>query len=227
MPTTQTRTRRPTRRKLQKRGHSTRRFGWPLRVAAAGGAAALVLLAMGAIARRLAHTSNTSRTRFDAIIVLGYPATSDGDPSPRELASVNEAVREYERGVAPRLIFTGAAVANQFVEAQVMALAAEAQGIPAEAVLTETQARDTVQNACFAVRMMKAHGWDSAEVIANPSHLRRAAMIFRRMPIEWRMHASPQMEPESAPAQALESLWEDAKAAHFMVWQRWMERCRP
>jgi uncharacterized SAM-binding protein YcdF (DUF218 family) len=182
---------------------------------------------MGAIARRLAHTTNTSRSRFDAIIVLGYPATSDGDPSPRELASVNEAVREYERGVAPRLIFTGAAVANQFVEAQVMALAAEAQGIPAEAVLTETQARDTVQNACLAVRMMKAHGWDSAEVIANPAHLRRAAMIFNRMPIEWRMHASPQIEPESAAAQAIESLWEDAKAAHYMVWGRWMESCRP
>ncbi|HEV2135900.1 MAG TPA: YdcF family protein [Terracidiphilus sp.] len=227
MPTTQTRTGRPTRRKPQKQAHSTRRFGWPLRAAAAVGAAALSLLAMGAIARRLAHTSNTSRTRFDAIIVLGYPATSDGDPSPRELASVNEAVREYERGVAPRLIFTGAAVANQFVEAQVMALAAEAQGIPAEAVLTETQARNTVQNACFAVRMMKAHEWDSAEVIANPVHLRRAAMIFSRMPIEWRMHASPQMEPESAAAQAIESLWEDAKAAHYMIWGRWMETCHP
>lgn len=196
-------------------------------MAAAGGAAALVLLAMGAIARRLAHTGNTCRTRFDAIIVLGYPATADGDPSARELSSVSEAVREYERGVAPRLIFTGAAVANQFVEAQVMAQAAEAQGIPAEAVLTETQARDTMENACFAVRLMKAHGWDSAEVIANPSHLRRAAMILSRMPIEWRMHASPRMEPESAAEQIMEALWEDAKAAHYLVWGRWMESCRP
>jgi uncharacterized SAM-binding protein YcdF (DUF218 family) len=227
LPTTQTGTRRPTRGKPQKRARRKSRFGWPLRVAAAGGAAALVLLALGAVARRLAHTGNTSRTRFDAIIVLGYPATADGDPSPRELASVNEAVREYERGVAPRLIFTGAAVANEFVEAQVMAQAAEAQGIPEEAVLTETQARDTIENACFAVRLMKARGWDSAEIIANPAHLRRAAMIFSRMPIEWRMHASPRMEPESAAEEALEALWEDAKAAHYLVWGRWMEPCRP
>jgi uncharacterized SAM-binding protein YcdF (DUF218 family) len=198
-----------------------------VRLAAAGGAAALALLALGALARRLAHTGSTSRTRFDAIIVLGYPATADGDPSPRELASVNEAVREYERGVAPRLIFTGAAVANQFVEAQVMAQAAEAQGIPAEAVLKEVQARNTIQNACFTARLMKAHGWDSAEVIANPVHLGRAAMIFSRAGIEWRMRASPRMEPESGPGEAIESLWEDAKAAHYLVWGRWMENCRP
>lgn len=224
MPTTQTRPRRPRRSKASRR---KRHFGLPLRLAGTAGAATLVLLAMAAIARRLAHTSNTSRTRFDAIIVLGYPATADGDPSPRELASVNEAVREYERGVAPRLIFTGAAVANQFVEAQVMAQAAQAQGIPAEAVFTETQARDTVQNACFAVQMMKSHGWTSAEVIAHPAHLRRAAMIFSHTPIEWRMHASPPMEPESGAGQALQALWEDAKVAHYLVWGRWIENCLP
>jgi uncharacterized SAM-binding protein YcdF (DUF218 family) len=227
LPTTQTRARRPGRKQARKRGRRARRLGWPLRLAAAGGAAALVLLAVGAVARRFTHTGNTSRTRFDAIIVLGYPATEDGNPSPRELASVNEAVREYERGVAPRLIFTGAAVANQYVEAQVMARAAEAQGIPAEAILTETQARDTIQNACYAVRIMKAHGWESAEVIASPGHLRRAAMIFNRMPIEWRMRAAPRMAPESAAGQAIEALWEDAKAAHHLTWARWMENCRP
>jgi uncharacterized SAM-binding protein YcdF (DUF218 family) len=187
----------------------------------------LLLLALGAVARRLAHIGNTSRSRFDAIIVLGYPATADGDPGPLELASVNEAVREYERGVAPRIIFTGAAVANPFVEAQVMAGAAEAQGIPAEAIITEPHARDTIENACYAVRILRDHGWESAEVIANPGHLQRAAMIFSRQRIEWQMHAAPRMEPESATDEAMEALWEDAKAAHYLVWGQWMGNCRP
>ncbi|HEV2324273.1 MAG TPA: YdcF family protein [Terracidiphilus sp.] len=227
MTITQTRPRRPARKKSTRRAKRERRLGRPLRVAAAGGALALVLLALGAVTRRLARTGNTSRTRFDAIVVLGYPATSDGNPSPRELASVNEAVREYERGVAPRLIFTGAAVANQFIEAEVMARAAQAQGIPAQALVTEPNARDTVQNACYTVRIMKNRGWDSAEVIANPAHLHRAAMIFGRFPIEWRMHAAPRIEPESPAGQAAEALWEDAKAAHYLVWGRWMQNCRP
>ena len=188
---------------------------------------AIALLALGAIARRLAHTGNTSRTRFDALIVLGYPATEDGNPSPRELASVNEAVREYERGVAPRLIFTGAAVANQFVEAQVMARAAEAQGIPEAAVLAEPQARNTVENACYAVRIMEDRGWESAEVIASPAHLSRAAIVFSRTPIEWRVHAAPPMEPGSAAGHIVEALSEDLKAACYLLCGQWLEKCRP
>lgn len=224
MSPTQTRSRQPARRKPKRRAQP---FGWPARIALGGAAIALGLLAAGALARRLVHTSNSSRDRFDAVIVLGYPATSDGDPSPRELASINEAVRDYERGAAPHLIFTGAAVANPYVEAEVMARAAEAQGIPAEAALTETHARNTVENACFAVRMMKAHGWHSAEVIANPTHLPRAAMIFSRMPIEWQLRVAPRVEPESAQWAMIEALWEDTKAAHYLVWTRWVDPCEP
>ena len=79
------------------------------------------------------------------------PADADGNPSPTQLARVTEAVHEYERGVAPRIIFTGGAVANRFVEAQVMARTAEAQGIPASAVLEDPAARDTMENTCNAL----------------------------------------------------------------------------
>jgi uncharacterized SAM-binding protein YcdF (DUF218 family) len=219
---TQTRTRQSTRRRKPSR---KRHFGWPARLTFAVAAAGFALLIAGAVARHVTRTANTTRASFDTIIVLGYPATSDGDPSARELASVDEAVSEYERGMAPHLIFTGSAVANQFVEAEVMAHAAEAQGIPPAAVFTETRARNTVENACYAVQMMKAHGWNSAEVIANPAHLRRAALIFTREPIEWRMQAAPRIEPESAQWNAAESLWEDAKAANYLVWERWTEHC--
>jgi uncharacterized SAM-binding protein YcdF (DUF218 family) len=224
---TQTRTHRPARKKPAPKRRRKRLSKWPVRLTIGGASVALGLFAWGAIARRLAPASNTAQTQFDAIIVLGYPTTSDGDPSARELSSVNEAVREYERGVAPRLIFTGAAVANQFVEAEVMAHAAEAQGIPSSAVLTETQARNTLENACYSVRIMQSHAWRSAEVIANPAHLARSSMIFAHMPLEWRMHAAPRMEPESSMDSATEAFWEDAKAAHYLLWERWTESCKP
>lgn len=185
------------------------------------------LLAWAWLARRFAPVSNTSLTHFDAIVVLGYPADSDGNPTPRELASVTEAVREYERGVAPRLIFTGAAVHNRFVEAQVMARAAEAQGIPASDVLLETQARNTIQNACYAERIMKAHGWGSAEVVANPAHLPRAAMIFSHLPLEWRMHAAPPSGPVSSMEEEIGTAWETLKTARYLVWAQEMDRCQP
>jgi len=220
------RSRQPARRKSSRQNRSKRRFRW-WKLAVAGVLAVAGLMGWAAVARRLAPDQNTTLQRFDAIVVLGYPADRDGNPTPRELASVTEAVREYERGVAPRLIFTGAAVANPFSEAQVMARAAEAQGIPADAVLKETQARNTIENACYAARIIKAHGWDSAEVIANPTHLPRAAMIFSRIGLQWRMHAAPRLEPASATQKTLAALWEDAKTARYLVWAREMDRCQP
>jgi uncharacterized SAM-binding protein YcdF (DUF218 family) len=144
-----------------------------------------------------------------------------------QLARVTEGVHEYERGVAPRLILTGGAAHNQFVEARVMARSAHAQGIPETAIFIEPEARDTIQNACYAVRIMKAHGWRSAEVVSSVSHLPRAAMIFDELPLAWRTHAAPPLEPQPAAYQWAAEAVEDLKTLRYLVWARWSERCEP
>jgi uncharacterized SAM-binding protein YcdF (DUF218 family) len=191
------------------------------------GCAALILglIAWAAIERALAPTSNTTQDHFDVLIVLGTPVDADGNPSPYELARVTEAVREYERGVAPHIIFTGGAVANRFVEAHVMARTAEAQGIPASAVLEDPAARDTMENTCNALAIMRNHDWESAEVISSPSHLPRAALILSRLPIEWRVHAAPALGPVGSGKAAEQSAIEILKTVHYLVWSRQMERC--
>ena len=140
-------------------------------------------------------TSNTSATHFDTIIVLGFPANPDGTPSPEERARVLEGIREYRAGVAPRLILTGGAAHNQFVEAQVMARFAETQGVPAADIFEEGQAQNTIQNIFYSAEIMHAHGWASAEVVSSRYHLGRAALILasfnRRQPalaFAWRTH---------------------------------------
>ncbi len=72
-----------------------------------------------------------------------------------------------------------------------MAELAASQGVPREALIEETQALDTIQNAYYSVKIMEAHGWHSAEVVSSPSHLPRASLIFAHFPITWRMHAAP------------------------------------
>ncbi len=135
--------------------------------------------------------ANTATTQFDTLIVLGYPAEEDGTPRPEMRERVMEAVREYRSGVAPRMIVTGGAAHNRYVEAHVMAQFAEAQGVPASAIIEEKQAKDTIQNAYYSVEIMEKHGWHSAEVVSSHSHLPRASLIFSRFPIEWRMHPAP------------------------------------
>jgi len=197
----------------------------------AGAAAVVLLLAWAAIARGLAPLSNTALTRFDAIIVLGTPADSDGNPRPEQLARVTEAVHEYQRGVAPRLILTGGAAHNRFQEARVMARTAEAEGVPASAVFLEPEALNTMENACYSERMMKAHGWHSAEIVASSSHLPRAALIFHALApsteIQWSTHAAPPLTPVSAAYQSAVSAVEVVKTARYLIWARWADRCAP
>jgi uncharacterized SAM-binding protein YcdF (DUF218 family) len=200
---------------------------WPGRLVLAGVLLILALLCWAGLERSFAPTSNTSLTRFDAIIVLGTPADDDGNPTPSQLARVTEAVHEYDRGVAPRLILSGGPAHNQFVEANVMARAAEAQGIPQSAVFEENEAMDTIQNACYSVRIMNAHGWRSAEIVSSDMHLSRAGLIFSRLPLEWRVHAAPPLSRASGFESSLTSIIETLKTARYLVWTRQSEHCAP
>jgi uncharacterized SAM-binding protein YcdF (DUF218 family) len=170
---------------------------------------ALIVLTIGgaAFVYRSIPTSNTNLTHFDAIIVLGTPANLDGTPSPEQRERTLEGVREFKAGVAPHLIFTGGPAHNQFVEAHTMAVLALAQEVPADAILEEGQAQNTVQNIFYSQRIMAAHGWTSAEVVSSPSHLPRTALILKHFSIAWTTHPAP-WPPEYA-------LWQ--RAAHYSV----------
>ena len=69
------------------------------------------------------------------------------------------------------MIVSGAAVHNEWCEAETMARLAEAAGVPAEDVIVEPKAQNTIQNVFYAHRIMEEHGWKTAEVgeLAKPS----------------------------------------------------------
>ena len=171
--------------------------------------AALAVLVVGGVALvyETIPTHNSNLTHFDTIIVLGTPAKLDGTPSPEQRERTLEGVRQFKAGVAPHLIFTGAAAHNGFVEAHVMATLAEAQGVPPNAIIEEGQAQNTVQNIFFSQRIMAAHGWTSAEVVSSPSHLPRTALILEHFSFQWSTHPAP-WPPEY-------TLWQ--RAAHYTV----------
>ena len=224
-------TRRPVRkgpaRRTAGRRPVSRRKGpnWRRRSILVSAAVIVILIGWAVLARAFAPAGNTSRSRFDAIIVLGSPADSEGNPTPRQLANVTEAVREYERGIAPRLILTGGPSNRNYVEAQVMMRAAEAMGVPRSSIILEPAALSTIQNACYSERIMKAQGWRSAEVVSAASHLPRAGLIFSRTTIEWRTHAAPSLEPESGFSQNFTVAAEVLKTVRYLVYAQWADRC--
>ncbi len=140
---------------------------------------------------------NTDATHFDTLIVLGYPTNPDGSPSPEQRQRVMEAVHEFEVGIAPHLIMTGAAAHNDFVEAHSMAQLAVTLGVPASAIIEDPQAHNTVQNLLYSAQIMRTHNWGTAEIVSSPSHLPRAAILTdalnRQQPnlsFNWHTHAA-------------------------------------
>jgi uncharacterized SAM-binding protein YcdF (DUF218 family) len=82
-----------------------------------------------------------------------------------------------------------------------------------------------MENTCNALKIMRSHGWGSAEVISSPSHLPRAGLILSRLPMKWRVHAAPALGPVGSGTAAEQTAVEILKTVHYLVWSRVVERC--
>lgn len=185
----------------------------------------LSTLALGTIALRrllVAYVPPAQRLRpADVLIVLGHPANADGSPGAAMVEEVTLAASLYHSGLAPALLFTGGPVYNEHVEAQVMAHLAVQMGVPWAAVATETQARDTVENARYCRQIMQARGWLDAIVITTPYHVRRASRIFRLAGIPHQM-AYPTLSYQQATCRArLAAVYWDLLGMVWLTASQW------
>lgn len=114
------------------------------------------------------------------LIVLGYPADNDGNPGPILKARLDKAIELYRNGVARKIIVTGAAVDNEFVESEVMAVYLGHNGIPQEDIYIESQAKNTYENALMVSGMMHQKGYVHAIVVTSSFHRMRAETFFNR-----------------------------------------------
>ncbi|MBN1205970.1 MAG: YdcF family protein [Myxococcaceae bacterium] len=115
----------------------------------------------------------------DALVVLGARVLPGGVPSGALFARVEKAVELYQRGLAPRLLFSGGVGAHPPSEAQVMRSLAMRLGVPAEACLLEEQSHSTEQNARFSAELLRSLGARRVVVVSDPYHLLRARQYFR------------------------------------------------
>ncbi|TAF35182.1 MAG: YdcF family protein [Cytophagales bacterium] len=156
-------------------------------------------------------TATHTPYKFDAIIVLGCPAQRNGQPSTLLRARVERGVELYRKNYAPRLIFSGSAVYNQHTEAVVMANLAMEMGVPQEAIVLETKARNTGQNAFFTTKILRERLWKSAVIVTSPYHLRRAHLHFTKYNLEFVSVPSDYPQDVSLFRKIIYHLWE--------VWQ--------
>ncbi|MEH2067400.1 MAG: YdcF family protein [Nostoc sp.] len=130
---------------------------------------------------------NSKHQTFDAIVVLGNPANSDGSIGEIARQRVLKAVELFHAGRAKYILFSGAAVYNHYVEADVMANFAHSLGVPRSALLTDTQARNTYQNLLNATKIVLKNHWSSALIVTSPYHVRRTAFIVSHFSIDYQV----------------------------------------
>ena len=111
----------------------------------------------------------------DVIILLGYPPKKDGTVSPILRERIKTAAKLYRQGIAKKIICTGGAVANSYVEADFMAQALIQSGIPKPSIIPEKFARGTYENLVNSKKIMQDEKMNTAVIVSSPWHLRKAS----------------------------------------------------
>jgi len=128
----------------------------------------------------------TPSDRFDAIVVLGGGVDEKGSirpttgPSSVSRNRTTCGVDLYQRGYAPTLVLTGGdgrVFGTGPQEAVEMKQWAARLGVPESATMTETEARNTYENATGTKRLI---GPTSILLVSSASHLPRAVPVFTK-----------------------------------------------
>lgn len=131
----------------------------------------LVLIVVGAMIGVGVYISPKNELEMSDAIV----AISGGDTEARTM----EAVRLYQEGWAPRLIFSGAALDKSGPSnAQVMRKMAVKAGVPPDVIAIDEASANTRQNADQAADFIEAFGHKRIILVTSPYHQRRAFIEF-------------------------------------------------
>ncbi len=107
--------------------------------------------------------------------------------APDSLARVEKAVELYKKGVAPKIIMSGAysthlEKAPPSTEAQAMKDYAEQLGVDSKDVMAENESTHTIGNAYFTKkRFCEPQNWHSIVVVASGEHLPRVQYLFGKL----------------------------------------------
>jgi uncharacterized SAM-binding protein YcdF (DUF218 family) len=125
--------------------------------------------------------------KFDTIIVLGYPATKEGKPSPIMRERVAKAVELFNSGYARNIICSGSNNKSKYVEAEVMKQYAISLGVPENCLIKEDKSLNTYRNIVNSIEVMKDKNWSTAIVVTSPWHIRRASYLLSKFHIIYLM----------------------------------------
>lgn len=111
-----------------------------------------------------------------AVVILGGNAPVDGALSGESAARLSHGLALYEAGAAPLMVLTGG---GDVPVAPAMVAAAQAAGLPDQAILSEAASRSTLQNALFTADFTELDKEQPIILVSQRYHLPRAWASYR------------------------------------------------
>lgn len=105
---------------------------------------------------------------YDVIVVPGIPLEDSLKWDRIMRGRVYWAKYLYDKGIAKNIMFSGSAVYTPYYEAKVMALYAEAIGIPKEHIYTELKAEHSTENIYYSYKKSKQLGFKTVALVSDP-----------------------------------------------------------
>ena len=141
----------------------------------------LVLTLPRIVFGKLKHNKNKN---CDAIVILGYPALKDGTPSPILRERIKKGIELYNKKIASKIICTGSAVKNEYIEAEIIKKELLKTGISEKKIICENKSRSTWDNIKYLKDIMEKEKLHEVVIVSNPAHVRRASIYAEKFGIK-------------------------------------------
>lgn len=111
--------------------------------------------------------ANSANKPFDLIIVPGVPYNGN-NWSKIMKDRILWSKFLFEKGYTKNILYSGGAVYTPYIESKIMALYAEALGIPKENIFTEEKAEHTTENLYYSYQLAKEKGFKKIALATDP-----------------------------------------------------------
>lgn len=165
------------------------RAGWRMVPAVVLAGGIWVALLVGSLA-----VTNYARPA-DAIVVFGAAVWADGRPSDALADRTHTAIRLYQRGLAPVLVFSGGhGPGAPISEPEAMRRMAAAAGVPADAIVLDEAGLNTAATVANTAAMAQMRGWRAVMMVSHDYHCARIKLASARQGLV--AYTVPAVEPQ-------------------------------
>jgi len=123
--------------------------------------------------------AEAEKKQYDVIVVPGVPL-ENGKWSRTMKGRIYWSKFLYEKGIAKNIMYSGSAVYTPYYEGMVMAMYAEALGIPREHIFTETRAEHSTENIYYSYYKAKQLGFKTIALASDPFQTKSLRRFVRK-----------------------------------------------